>query len=294
MVPQTPSSKRAFANEAARGVRFTPRYDFRHILVVVLWGDPRTLRSVAAAIRFLAGEGIEVSMQPTTDRDTFLRVLADAAHALPVLDPFAGGFDIMGDMELVRRATPSSHSVILADFCHHPAQAILEAHGASGVHRVFTLGVDDRPSSVGRAMMRAIGLDGLIREVEQLLVDAPLELRMAALWAVRNSHRALSVKQLSREVGVSARTMTRWLARERTFTPKELLRWSRVLRAAQMAANTEASWSTIANVLSFSTPGALSRQFKRVVGVRPTDLPRGELLESTFTVFRRHLEGPGH
>jgi AraC-like DNA-binding protein len=235
------------------------------------------LKCVRGSLRYLRTLGVSLDLIPLTSRDAFFAELESAPHAVPVFDPFVPGFLIARDVGKVVDTCVSSRPLVLADFSGAAVGHVVPQLTAAGVERIISLSVDDQPEAVARNILECSGLAAVAADMDDALTSVVPETRMIVSWAVRNGYRPVSLLEAAGSMGLSTRTMSRFLARGCSMSPGELLRWSRVLHASRIAAATPLSFSRIAKVLSFSSPAALTRQFTRVAGQSPTSIPRSEL-----------------
>jgi transcriptional regulator GlxA family with amidase domain len=103
----------------------------------------------------------------------------------------------------------------------------------------------------------------------------PPKLRPMVQAALEQPVRTTSVAALARELGVDRKTLRNWCAAEHFFTPRDLLRWSRLLLAAALLNWSRRSVTSVALELEFPTDNALRVAIRRQFNVQPSALKRG-------------------
>lgn len=88
-------------------------------------------------------------------------------------------------------------------------------------------------------------------------------------WARAHLDEPLTVRDLARESGLSARQLARRMRAETSLTPLEWLHQQRITRAQDLLERTEASVEQIAVRCGMGTATTLRRNFQRTVGVSP-------------------------
>jgi transcriptional regulator GlxA family with amidase domain len=89
-------------------------------------------------------------------------------------------------------------------------------------------------------------------------------------WARARLDEPLTVPDLAREAGLSARQLARRMHAETSLTPLGWLHQQRIVRAQDLLERTEASVEQIAARCGMGTATTLRRNFQRAVGVTPT------------------------
>jgi AraC-like DNA-binding protein len=90
----------------------------------------------------------------------------------------------------------------------------------------------------------------------------------------RNYHERIEIKDLEPLVAMSARTLMRRFSQATGTTPMQYLLRVRVTRAAHMLRTTQASMTDISAEVGFSDSNYFSRQFRKIIGISPTDYRR--------------------
>jgi transcriptional regulator GlxA family with amidase domain len=89
-------------------------------------------------------------------------------------------------------------------------------------------------------------------------------------WARAHLDEPLTVQDLARESGLSARQLARRMHAEAGLTPLGWLHRQRITRAQDLLERTEASVEQVATQCGMGTATTLRRHFQRAVGVSPT------------------------
>jgi transcriptional regulator GlxA family with amidase domain len=110
----------------------------------------------------------------------------------------------------------------------------------------------------------------------QVALSTPIE--RAQTWGRAHPTFDLSVGQLARQAGMSARNFSRVFHEQSGITPHEFVELTRVEAARVMLSDTQLSLPRVARASGFSSPAAMRRAFLRLVQMTP-----GE--------FRKSLDG---
>jgi transcriptional regulator GlxA family with amidase domain len=95
-------------------------------------------------------------------------------------------------------------------------------------------------------------------------------LGLALDWARAHLDKPLTVRDLARESGLSARQLARRMRAEAGLSPLEWLHQQRIIRAQDLLERTDATVEQIAARCGMGTATTLRRHFHRAVGVSPT------------------------
>lgn len=143
------------------------------------------------------------------------------------------------------------------DLCLHLVHRDLGASAANGLARRLVV-ASHRPG--GQAQFIAPPPDPRVTD----------RLGSALNWARAHLDQPLTVRDLARESGLSARQLARRMRTEAGLTPLEWLHQQRITRAQDLLERTEASVEQIAARCGMGTATTLRRHFQRTVGVSPT------------------------
>ncbi len=86
-----------------------------------------------------------------------------------------------------------------------------------------------------------------------------------------NTHRDLTLREIARACSTSVTHLTRLFKPATGFSPMGYFTHLRMMRVCQMLDTTEEKIAIIANNVGFKDPYTLSRTFKRVTGISPSD-----------------------
>ena len=98
-----------------------------------------------------------------------------------------------------------------------------------------------------------------------------------------------SAADLSRSLRVSRRTTARWYRRSRLPTPKRLLAWLRLLRAAHVLDETSRSVTHVALACGYASDSNLRTAMTRFLGRAPRALRREGALRTVSSRFQEEV-----
>lgn len=99
----------------------------------------------------------------------------------------------------------------------------------------------------------------------------PNAVEEATRFMQANTHRDLSLREIARACSTSVTHLTRLFKPATGFTPMGYFTHLRMMRVCQLLDTTEDKIVIIANTIGFKDPYTLSRTFKRVTGISPSD-----------------------
>ena len=143
------------------------------------------------------------------------------------------------------------------DLCLHLVHRDHGASAANGLARRLVV-ASHRPG--GQAQFIAPPPDPRVTDRLGLALD----------WARAHLDKPLTVQDLARESGLSARQLARRMRAETGLTPLGWLHQQRITRAQDLLERTQASVEQIAARCGMGTATTLRRHFQRTVGVSPT------------------------
>jgi len=169
------------------------------------------------------------------------------------------GVDVRSDVLYVDdgQVLTSAGKTAALDLCLHLVQRDHGAAAANGLARRLVV-ASHRPG--GQAQFIAPPPDPRVTDRVGQALD----------WARARLDEPLTVGDLARESGLSARQLARRMRAETGFAPLEWLHQQRVNRAQDLLERTEASVEQIAARCGMGTATTLRRHFQRAVGVSPT------------------------
>jgi AraC-like DNA-binding protein len=152
-----------------------------------------------------------------------------------------------------------------------------------GVRDVVIYGTDDSQSRFDELVERGNAAP-LTSAVLSLLESNLGQLRPTLADAVREmfeSPRTLgTVHQLAAAGGMTRRSLYRHLAAAGIRSPKLLVTAARIARAAQVLSHSRMTIREVARSLGFSKPEIMTLQFVSLIGHRPRELRKGDMLGS--------------
>jgi AraC-like DNA-binding protein len=182
-----------------------------------------------------------------------------------VVDPELGGSESRGcgylpELERLRQALLGRQGSMVL-YCGRKIDRarFLRETGTLGFPFLLIRDIDDDPRSILRVLARSRirrQVEGAVRFKEGRLLP---EVSPIVLEAVSGWPPAMSVTELARRVPTSESSLRRNCRKWGVPSPRELLRWSRVLEAVALASLGIRRWSRIAPLLGLEHPGSLSR-----------------------------------
>ena len=259
-------------------------------VVATLLPDDRCLQRLVHAVH---GQHAVV---PCTSWDDLVRVCADHAVHLAVVDLFADG---RANFERVRQLKLQFARVSLVAYvAASPGRSrdLFDA-GRAGFDGLVITDQDDTTPQLKSVVEQAEarGVAGLIRH--RLGRLAP-EVRDAVLVCVTRAHMRLTSHRLSEILSTSRHTLVAHLARERFPPPQKLISWGRLIVAAQMLEDRHRSADAVARILDFPSGSAFRNMCQRYLAATPQDIrDKGgaAFVVDAFlaAVNRQHPEEPG-
>ena len=255
--------------------------------VLVLHGNPE-LRS---RIRNAAAGTYTVHRFP--DWDALAEALPDTPpSALVVVDPYA-------DASRPDRSSPELHA-LLDRFPSVPVLAALDVTpertedlvrlAEAGLADVIVMGHDDTRDALLARLRSAHG-----RTLKALLDRAlPQEAGARAKAVLDNAAEVVTAggvaRDLARTLGVSRRTLVRWVEQAQLPPPRRLLAWMRILLAAELLDDPGRTVIGVARACGYSSDPGLRRVLTRFVGASPTKLRRRGAFAAAAAAFAADLE----
>lgn len=211
-----------------------------------------------------------------------------------VVDPELGGSESgssghVPGLERLRQAV-GTHSVVL--YCNRVVDRFrsLGQLGALGFPFLLLRDIDDDPRSILRVLARSrirgrlqtglgLGENRIRQEVPPLIFDA------VSGWPPVET-----VEELARRIPTSETTLRRNCRKWGVPSPRELLRWSRVLEAFSLASLGVRRRSRIAPLVGLRHPSSLSRILKELLPWYGTEVLAGISLKQVTEVFLSRLQ----
>lgn len=237
--------------------------------VLVLHGN----RDLRAAIRELSGR--EYSFRPVRDWDQLTEAIHDAPpSALVMVDPFAEsprrGISALQTLVEEFPSIPVLAVVSVTPGCGEDLVALAEA----GAVDIIAIGHDDTPEAIRERLRLArsrplkVLLDRLLPE------DMPGRARAIVEAAADVVAVGGYARDLSAELRMGARTLSRWTERSGLPVPRRLLAWLRILMAAHLLDDRGRTVLSVALACGYSSDAGLRRVMQTFLGETPTRLRR--------------------
>jgi AraC-like DNA-binding protein len=237
--------------------------------VLVLHGNGE----LRAAISSLSGR--EYSFHPVRDWDHLTEAIHDAPpSALVVVDPFVGSHrEGMNALQTLVEAFPSLP--LLAAVSATPGSGEdLIALAEAGAVDIIAIGHDDTPEAL-RERFRLAGSRPLKVLLDRLLPEGTSGRARAIVEAAAD---VVAVggyaRDLSTELRMGGRSLSRWTERSGLPVPRRLLAWLRILMAAQLLDDPGRTVLSVALACGYSSDGSLRRVMQTFLGETPTRLRR--------------------
>lgn len=192
----------------------------------------------------------------------------------------------MRELQRLRKRRPTLAVVVFSDF--RGREMDLFTLGRLKVDGVILAG---RNQGVGTT--RAAVEEALSTSVATRVVDA-MEGRLPALairclrWSIERAHEAPRPRDLAEALSISHRTLPKQLRRAGLPSPRRLLLWGRLFRAAHYLAEPGACLEQVAYSLGYSSGNTLTRALRRETGHPASELrKRGGLVLVLEAFLRR-------
>jgi AraC-like DNA-binding protein len=199
----------------------------------------------------------------------------------------AGGVSPLHLIREIRRVFPA---VPVLGYCLSSAERLddLRRMAVAGVHQLLLDTTADSRSVVRQALettRRSCAAAQVFAQVHDLI---PTKLHSFVSTALENPGRATSVSALARELGVDRKTLHNWCKAEKFLSPRDLLRWSRLLLAASLLNWSGRSVTSVAIELEYPTDNSLRIAIRRQFKVQPSAMKRGGV-DRAVAAFRAHV-----
>jgi AraC-like DNA-binding protein len=187
----------------------------------------------------------------------------------------------------LRRAFPA---VPVLGYCLSSAERLddLRRMAVAGVHQLLLDTTSDSRSVVRQALettRRQCAATQVFAQIQDII---PPKLQPLVSMALENPARTTSVSALARELGVDRKTLHNWCKAEKFLSPRDLLRWSRLLLAASLLNWSRRSVTSVAIELEYPTDNSLRIAIRRQFRVQPSEMKRGGV-DRAVGAFRAHV-----
>lgn len=199
----------------------------------------------------------------------------------------------MHELLRLRRLRPPVAIVVYSDFTGREMDLFdLGRHEIDGV---VLAGTGDSPRVLRETMRHALGTAVASRVAWTLAGRLPPLALETLRWSVENAHRAPGVDELAAAVGERPRALARELRRHDLPSPRRILLWGRLFRAAHMLETGDRSVESVAFAVGYASGTSLARAFRRGTGEPPSEVMRKGGVAWVLEAFhraRRSSRGP--
>ncbi|MGD2070757.1 MAG: AraC family transcriptional regulator [Gemmatimonadota bacterium] len=172
----------------------------------------------------------------------------------------------------LRRRKPPVAIVVYSDF--HGRERDLFELGRHEIDGVVLAGSGDAPRTIRQTVDHALATAVASRVNWALAGRLPQVALEALRWSVENAHDAPGVPELADALGQTPRGLARELRYHDLPTPRRMLLWGRLFRAAHMLESADRTVERVAFALGYASGTALARAFRRVLGEPPSEVLR--------------------
>ncbi|MGH7710533.1 MAG: helix-turn-helix domain-containing protein [Gemmatimonadaceae bacterium] len=198
-------------------------------------------------------------------------------------------------LPLVRELRDEFPSVPVVLYCSlrpENARSVLE-FARAGVNDLILRDVDDLRRTLRQALMRAEEHCTAGYVIEQLWTGAPHPVVNLLRACLERGRRALTVRELARELGVSRKTLADW-TRAASFPPPEaIISWCRLMVCARLLEDPGRSVTQVAMLADFPSSTSLRNMLRRYTGLRPLEIRENGGLRCVIHAFKRAVEKVG-
>jgi len=213
------------------------------------------------------------------------RVLNVEAPSGCVIDPFAVSPPVpVEKLMRLRTGNPEMALVVFADFT---GRGELVARLSPVLDDIIVAGREDEVAFIRSVIADAFG-KALARKVRLALADRipPIEARALA-WSIEYATEHPNVRDLADALGLQPSILRRRLREDSGVTPRRILVWGRMFRAAEMLAHDGRAISSTALALGYSSDATFRRAVRRDLAYPPSRIADHGGLE---VPLRRFLE----
>ncbi len=212
-----------------------------------------------------------------------LKIASPQACILDVFDPRPGVS--LDHIRRLRLDHPTVALVVAADFSGREME--LYHLGRLGIDGVIRLEKSLSPRDIRTVVNLAITAALANRVVLDVGADLPPLVRDAYRWAVEHADSRPQVSELAAALSVSHRNLVREVRASGLGSPRTLLLWGRLIRAAHLLERPGETVESVAFHLGYSAGGALGKALKRQMGCSPSELLERGGLAWALEVFLR-------
>lgn len=193
---------------------------------------------------------------------------------MAVVDPALEGVPRAQEIERLRVLFPSLPLILFTELTPSVVPVLLRL-GHAGIREVVVAGHDDHPQRLGDVLVeqaaRALSRR-LIKEIEDLLVDCPGELRWAIETTVSEPAAFHTVQDLAERARMDRRTCVRWFTKARLPPPRIMLMVFRAVYAHRLLQDPGYTVEDVSTKLGYAKVRSLVQAVKEVFGRTPGEL----------------------
>lgn len=198
-------------------------------------------------------------------------------------------------LPLVRELRDEFPSVPVVLYCSlrpENARHVLE-FARAGVNDLILRDVDDLSLTLRQALARAEEHCTAGYVIEQLWSGPPHPVLNLMRACLERGRRALTVRELAKELGVTRKTLADW-TRAASFPPPEaIISWCRLMVCARLLEDPGRSVSQVAMLADFPSSTSLRNMLRRYTGLRPLEIRENGGLRCVLHAFKQAVEKVG-
>lgn len=205
--------------------------------------------------------------------------------------------DRLGDstLPLVRELRDEFPSVPVVLYCSlrpENARHVLD-FARAGVNDLILRDVDDLRLTLRQALMRAEEHCTAGYVVEQLWDGPPHPVLNLVRACLERGRRALTVRELAKDLGVSRKTLADWTRAAGFPPPEAIISWCRLMVCARLLEDPGRSVTQVAMLADFPSSTSLRNMLRRYTGLRPVEIRENGGLRCVLHAFKRAVEKVG-
>ncbi len=198
-------------------------------------------------------------------------------------------------LPLVRELRDEFPSVPVVLYCSlrpENARHVLE-FARAGVNDLILRDVDDLGLTFRQALADAEEHCTAGYVIEQLWTGPPHPVLNLMRACLERGRRALTVRELAKELGVTRKTLADW-TRAASFPPPEaVISWCRLMVCARLLEDPGRSVSQVAMLADFPSSTSLRTMLRRYTGLRPLEIRENGGLRCVLHAFKQAVEKAG-
>jgi AraC-like DNA-binding protein len=258
--------------------------------ILVLQTDPDARDRVRAAVALERAARVRHVVHWVSSWDELIAKAAEVVSDVAIVDPFIPATRTAPTADFISRF-PRVSLLAYADFTARPAADVV-ALVRAGVSAVVTLGVDDDPGTIARALLGSTSglcFDRMCEAFAERYVPPVVRILEHLVHAAIEP---LTPDALAERVGQNRRSLERLLSSHRLPAPAALITWFRLLHATRLLEDPARRIESVAFSLGFGSGSSLSSTFKRYTGRSPREILRRGGVDHLTTMMLREFKGP--